>query len=236
MSARLAGRAIVVTGAGSGIGRAAAARLRQDGATVFGVDQAGDADLLIDVTTPGSAARIVDAAEDAMGAIDGVVACAGISRAEPLAGHSDALWDQTLAVNVTAVFHLIRAAIPALRASGRGRIVTIGSVMASFGASGLVAYSASKHAVLGMTRAMAAELGADGITVNCVQPGAIETPMTATAFENPDFRSFWRGKAALGRLGQPEDVADVIAFLVSDDARFVSGHGIFVDGGAMQRP
>jgi 3-oxoacyl-[acyl-carrier protein] reductase len=82
-------------------------------------------------------------------------------------GHEDALWDQTLAVNVTAVFRLVRAALPALRVSGHGRIVLIGSIMSSFGAPGLVSYAASKHAVLGMTRTMASEFGGDGITVNC---------------------------------------------------------------------
>ena len=140
-------------------------------------------------------------------------------------------------MNVTSVFRLARAALPALRRSGRGRIVTIGSIMSRFGAPGLTAYAASKHAVLGMTRALAAELGGDGITVNCVQPGAIDTPMTAPAFAaSPDYAAFWRGKAALGRLGTPEDVADVIAFLISDDARFVSGHGLPVDGAAMASP
>lgn len=153
-----------------------------------------------------------------------------------LEDHDDEFWDQALAINVTAVFRLARAALPALRASGRGRIVTIGSVMSSFGAAGMVAYVASKHAVLGITRALATELGPDGITVNCVQPGAIETPMTTPAFANPEFRGFWTNKAALGRLGQPQDIADVIAFLVSDDARFVSGHGVIVDGAAMQAP
>jgi len=90
--------------------------------------------------------------------------------------------------------------------------------------------------VLGMTRSIACELGPFGITVNCLQPGAIETPMTAPAFDAfPAFRSHFETKAALGRLGQPEDIADVIAFLCSDDARFMSGQGFFVDGGAMQR-
>jgi 3-oxoacyl-[acyl-carrier protein] reductase len=90
--------------------------------------------------------------------------------------------------------------------------------------------------VLGMTRSIACELGPFGITVNCLQPGAIETPMTAPAFTDmPEFRTYWEKKAALGRLGQPEDIADVIAFLASDDARFFSGQGFFVDGGAMQR-
>ena len=95
----------------------------------------------------------------------------------------------------------------------------------------------SKHAVLGMTKAMASELGVDGITVNCVQPGAIETPMTAEAFSSdPAFAEFWRNKAALKRLGQPADIASAIAFLLTDGAGFISGHGIFVDGAAMSAP
>ena len=233
---RLAGRRIIVTGTGSGIGLATAARLRRDGAAVLGVDRTGDADLQIDVTEPGAAGAIVTAADTAMGGVDGLVACAGVSREEALEGHGDALWDETMAVNVTSVFRLVRAAIPALRQSGRGRIVTLGSVMSSFGAPGLVAYTASKHAVLGMTRAMAAELGAYGITVNCVQPGTIVTPMTANYLARDDLAAFWLRKIALGRLGTPDDIADVVAFLVSDDARYVSGHGIMVDGGAMQQP
>ena len=233
----MSARAVIVTGAGSGIGAATAARLRRDGAAVFAVDRAGEADLLLDVRDDGASERIVVAALDALGAVDGVVACAGITGSEPLDGHSDAFWDDVMAINVTAVFRLVRAALAPLKASGHGRIVTIGSTQSSFGLPGLIAYGASKHAVLGMTRAFAAELGPFGITATCVQPGAIDTPMTKPAFaENPAFGEFWRNKAPLGRLGQPEDIADVIAFLLSDDARFVSGHGIFVDGGAMAVP
>lgn len=233
----MSARAVIVTGAGSGIGAATAARLRRDGVRVFAVDRAGEADLLLDVGDASASERIVAAALDALGAVDGVVACAGVSGAEPLEGHSDAFWDEVMAINVTAVFRLIRAALAPLKAAGHGRIVTIGSTQSSFGLPGLVAYGASKHAVLGMTRAFAAELGPFGITATCVQPGAIDTPMTAPAFAaNPAFGEFWRAKAPLGRLGKPEDIADVIAFLLSDDARFVSGHGIFVDGGAMAVP
>lgn len=233
----MSARHVIITGAGSGIGAATAARLRRDGARVFGVDRKGGVDLAVDVAEAGASERIVAAALAAMGAVDGVVACAGVSRAERVDGHSDAFWDEVMAINVTAVFRLIRAALAPLKASGRGRIVTIGSTMSSFGAPGLVAYAASKHAVLGMTRALAAELGPDGVAVSCVQPGAIDTPMTAPAFAaDPAFGEFWRAKAPLGRLGKPEDVADVIAFLLSDDARFVSGHGIFVDGAAMAAP
>lgn len=235
---RLSGRMAIVTGAGSGIGRATALRLAADGARVFGVDRvaAAGVDHVADVAAPGAAEAMVAAAVDRLGGLDSIVACAGITGQMRLEDHDDAFWDQAMAINVTAVFRLARAALPALRASGRGRIVTIGSIMSSFGAAGMVAYVASKHAVLGITRALASELGPDGITVNCVQPGAIETPMTTPAFSIPEFRGFWTNKAALGRLGQPEDIADVIAFLVSEDARFVSGHGIIVDGAAMQAP
>lgn len=237
MSGRLAGRAALVTGAGSGIGRATAARLARDGARVFTTDLKGEVALHQDVLAPGAAERIVTAALGELGRLDILVPCAGVSAFHPIEGHDDGDWDRTLGVNLTAVFRLVRAALEPLKASGRGRIVTIGSVMSSFGAAGLVAYAASKHGVLGLTRALAAELGPFAITVNCVQPGAIDTPMTEPAFSQmPEYAEFWRKKSALGRLGTPEDIADVIAFLASDDARFVSGHGMLIDGAAMQAP
>ncbi|MGL3822736.1 SDR family NAD(P)-dependent oxidoreductase [Sphingopyxis sp. R3-92] len=233
---RLDGRAALVTGAGSGIGLATARRLAADGARVLTVDRAGDVDMIADVTDPGINAHMVAEAEARLGGLDILVACAGITGMQPLDGHSDEFFDAMMAVNVTAVFRLMRDALPLLKRSPHGRIILIGSVMSSFGEAGMTAYSASKHAVLGMTKSVAAEVGAFGITANCIQPGAIETPMTAPAFTAmPEFRQRWIEKAALGRLGQPEDIADVAAFLASDDARFMSGHGIFVDGGATQR-
>ena len=233
---RLAGRSALVTGAGSGIGAATAARLRADGARVYTVDLKGEVDRHADVTAPGINAALVAEAVARHGGLDILVPCAGVSAFHPLEGHGDAYFDMVMAVNVTAVFRLIRDAVPALKQSRHGRIVTIGSTMARFGDAGLVAYGTSKHAVLGMTRSVACELGPFGITVNCLQPGAIETPMTEPAFtQMPQFKTYWENKAALGRLGQPEDIADVIAFLCSDDARFFSGQGFFVDGGAMQK-
>ncbi|KAG5725723.1 hypothetical protein E4T56_gene10394, partial [Termitomyces sp. T112] len=108
-----------------------------------------------------------------------------------------------------------------------GRIVTIGSVTSAFGDAGLVAYGTSKHAVLGMTRALAGELGPRGVTANCVMPSAIDTPMTAPAFAAmPEYRTHWEQKSALGRLGQPEDIADVIAFLLSPQSRAINGAGV----------
>lgn len=233
---RLGGRAALVTGAGSGIGLATASRLAADGASLFTIDRAGVVDMTADVTEPGINARLIAEAKARLGKLDIVVACAGITGMQMLDGHSDAFFDEMMAVNVTAVFRLIRDSLPLLKHSPYGRIILIGSVMSSFGEAGMAAYSASKHAVLGLTRSAAAEVGAFGITVNCIQPGAIDTPMTAPAFAAlPEFRQRWVDKAALGRLGQPADIADVVAFLASDEARFMSGHGIFVDGGATQR-
>lgn len=236
MAERLNGRCGIVTGAGSGIGAAAARRLREDGALVLTADLKGEVDLLLDVAGKDAGKTLTEAALARFGRLDFVVPCAGVSAFCPLAGHSDDYFEQVMAVNVTAVFRLIRDAAPHLCASPAGRIVTIGSVTSAFGDAGLVAYGTSKHAVLGMTRALAGELGPRGVTANCVMPGAIDTPMTAPAFAAmPEYRTHWEQKSALGRLGQPEDIADVIAFLLSDDARFVTGQGWMVDGGAMTR-
>lgn len=236
-SDRLNGRVAVVTGGASGIGAQTAARLVADGAEVLRIDQKGDADLLLDVTSDSASKEILDAVKSRFGKLDIIVTCAGISKFLPLEDTSDHVWDNNLAVNLTAVFRLVRDAAPLLKESQAGRVVTIGSVMSEFAGSGLAAYTASKHGLLGLSRALATELGGHGITVNCVQPGAIETPMTAPAFNDmPEYKTFWSEKAPLGRLGQPQDIADVIAFLVSDDARFMSGHGIYVDGAAMVQP
>ncbi len=236
-SDRLNGRVAVVTGGASGIGAQTAARLVADGAEVLRVDQKGDADLLLDVTSDTASKEILDAVKSRFGKLDIIVTCAGISKFLPLEDTSDQVWDNNLAVNLTAVFRLVRDAALLLKESQAGRVVTIGSVMSEFAGPGLAAYTASKHGLLGLSRVLATELGGHGITVNCVQPGAIETPMTAPAFNDmPEYKTFWSEKAPLGRLGQPQDIADVIAFLVSDEARFMSGHGIYVDGAAMVQP
>lgn len=233
---RLDGRIALVTGVASGIGAATAKRLAAAGARVYSVDLKGDVDCHADVTAAGINARLVAETIERHGGLDILVPCAGVSAFHPLEGHDDAYFDLVLAVNLTAVFRLIRDAVPALKRSRHGRIITIGSTLARFGDAGLVAYGASKHAVLGMTRSVACELGPFGITANCLQPGAIDTPMTAPAFSQmPEFRTYWENKAPLGRLGQADDIADVIAFLASDDARFMTGQGFFVDGGAMTR-
>ncbi|GLK45887.1 MULTISPECIES: SDR family NAD(P)-dependent oxidoreductase [Novosphingobium] len=236
MSGRLQSRRAIVTGAGSGIGAAVAKRLAADGAQVFTADIQGEVDFIADLTGADANARLVAAAAERMGGLDTVVPCAGISAFHPLEGHEDAYFLRVIEVNLIAVFRLVREAAPWLKAHGAGRIVTIGSTTSTYGDEGLCAYAASKHAVLGFTKSVAAELGPFGVTATCVQPGAIDTPMTAPAFDQmPEYRTFWEGKAPLRRLGKPQDIADVVAFLCSEEARFVSGHGLWVDGGAMVR-
>ena len=226
---RLSGRRALVTGAASGIGAATVARLRSDGAEVIAVDLAG-VEIIADVTTAEGLAIIVAAAGDRL---DILVNNAGVCPMAPLAELDDARWASAFAVNVTAPFRLARALAPLLAKSGHGRILNTGSILSSFGDPQMTAYAASKHAILGLTRALANELGGDGITVNCVQPGAIVTGMTAGLFADAAVAAYYSEKSPLGRLGLPEDIADVFAFLACDDARFITGQGIMVDGGVM---
>lgn len=231
---RLAGRRALVTGAASGIGAAIAVRLAAEGAEVVTVDRAPGCTLTLDVAAADAAAAMVAACE---GRLDILVANAGISAFEPIEGHADRVWTETLSINLGSVFRLVRAAVPLLKASAAGRIITIGSVMSSFGEAGMAAYAAAKHGVLGLTRSLAVELGPAGVTANCVQPGAILTGITRPAFAaNPAFGESWRQKAALKRLGEPDDIAGVVAFLASDDARFMTGAALIVDGGATAHP
>ena len=230
MSGCLQGRRAIVTGAASGIGAATAKRLAADGAEVVTVDRAG-ADVNADLAINAGIAAVVAAAGDRL---DILVNNAGITGVSPLADATDADWDAMLAVNVTAPFKLSRALAPLLARSQAGRILNTGSIMSSVGDAQFMAYAASKHAILGLTRSLANELGPQGITVNCVQPGAIVTGMTQPMFDaSPEAGNYYRGRSPLGRLGQPEDIADVFAFLASDDARFITGQGIVVDGGLM---
>ncbi len=235
----LTGRRAVVTGAASGMGAAAAARLMAEGVAVLGVDRVGEGlvgthTLLADLADGDSFAAIAGAAQSLLGGCDILINNAGVCPTGPFAEMTEEAWNSALGINVTAVMKLTRALLPLLSASGRGRVVNVGSIMSRYGDAGLVAYTTSKHAILGLTRALAMELGPQGITVNCVQPGAIATGMTRGLFEDtPGAKDYYAGRSALGRVGQPEDVADVMVFLATDDARFITGQGIMVDGGVM---
>ncbi|HMS81218.1 MAG TPA: SDR family oxidoreductase, partial [Burkholderiaceae bacterium] len=234
---RLAGKVAVVTGAASGIGEATARLFAAEGATVVAVDRpdspivavhAGDARIVPvaqDVADDDAPARVLAEALRAGGGLDILFNNAGVSGRRLVEEHDDALWDRQVDVNVPAAFRMCRAAIPLLRAraeaTGRARILNTASVMAERTDIGLSGYVASKHAVAGLSKTLALELGKWGITVNWLLPGAIETGMTREAFSDPAIRAVWAKKAALRRLGTPMDMARAALLLASDEADFV---------------
>lgn len=244
---RLQGRAAVVTGAASGMGRACSILFAENGAQVLAVDRpgtdlAGTAQshgeirvLAADVAETGAPDRVVAHAMKEFGRLDILMNNAGVSHRAFVEEMQEEDWDRVLAVNVRAQFLLCRAAIPHLKVSGAGRIINVASVMAEATDFGLGAYCASKAGVAGLTRTLALELGKFGITANYIEPGAIQTGMTAKAFSDPHIAEVWAKKSPLKRLGQPIDIARGALFLASDDGGFVTGHGLRVDGGLMLR-
>jgi len=241
---RLEGRAAIVTGAASGIGRASAELFAAEGARVLAVDRPGAnlafdngaiETLGVDLADDASAPAIVDRALAAFGKLDILYNNAGVGSNALASEMTDAEWDRTLGVNLRAVFRLSRQAIPHIVKSPAGRILCTASVMANGSDYGLAAYCASKAGVTGLVRTLALELGKHGVTVNAILPGAIRTGMTAGSFANNDVASVWAKKSVLRRLGEPIDVARVALFLVSDDAAFVTGQEIAADGGLTVR-
>lgn len=241
---RLAAKTAIVTGAASGIGEASAALFAQEGAKVLAVDlpgkfkgeaPAGVTRFEADIAADDAPDRIVAAALK-LGPLDILFNNAGISNNALAAGMSDADWDRVFAVNIRAVFRLSRAAIPELIKSKAGRIISTASVMAEGTDYGLAAYCASKAGVGGLTRSLALELGKHGVTANYLMPGAIRTGMTSSLWDaRPEVAEIWAKKAVLRRLGAPIDLARAALFLASDDAGFVTGQGLAVDGGLTLR-
>jgi NAD(P)-dependent dehydrogenase (short-subunit alcohol dehydrogenase family) len=249
---RFAGRRALVTGAAHGIGRAVAERLAREGARVALVDidgeaaaaaadRLGDHALAVsaDVSKEDAVAVAVRAATDAWGGLDVVVANAATqlhgrdSRADRL---DRATWQRTLDVNLTGAFLTAKHGARALLASGGGAIVCTGSPAGHYGvAPGLDAYSASKAGVYGLARVMAIDYAADGIRVNAVFPGITVTPMNRWWLDDPDERARTEASIPLGRAATPEEIAAVIAFLVSDEASYVTGAAWTVDGGLTAR-
>lgn len=248
------GLSAIVTGGASGIGLATARLLYQRGARVAVVDvyaagaqalaafNSGDAGaralfIQADLSQPDEAERAVAAAAQAFGQLNAVVNSAGIQRYGNAEQTSLELWREVLDVNLTAAFLLARAALPHLRRSGGGAIVNVGSVQSHAAQRGAVAYVTSKHAVLGLTRALAVDYAVEKIRVNCVCPGTVDTPMFRwSASLDPQPEAVVKACAAMhpaGRIAQPEEIAEVIAFLLTGAASFVTGTAIDVDGGLL---
>ncbi|MDQ3068913.1 MAG: 3-oxoacyl-ACP reductase FabG [Acidobacteriota bacterium] len=243
MSASLENRVAIVTGASRGIGRAVAGMLAARGAHVIAAargDNARDTVEAIvaaggkatavaaDVTDPKAVEAMIAAAQEA-GSVDILVNNAGITRDQLMLRMKRDDWDAVLATNLTAAFTTSQAVLRPMIKQRRGRIINITSVVGQSGNAGQANYAASKAGLIGFTKALAQEVASRNVTVNAVAPGLIETDMTKAL--TGDAQAAWADKIPLGRLGTPEDIAAAVCFLASDEASYITGHVLAVNGG-----
>ncbi len=252
---RLAGKVAIITGAGSGIGYATALLFAAEGAAVVVNDvheAAGEQAVAAihaaggqgsfaraDVADSADVQRMIAHAVATFGGLDVLFNNAGIAVFKGVEETTEAEWDRVLAVNLRGIFLGIKYAAPAMRARGGGSIINTASVHGMATSTGIAAYAASKHGVIGITRAAALDLAKDNIRVNCIQPGAIETPLMrsnlrAVGDEAEEFRKIAAAEP-LGRVGRPEEIATMALFLASDEASFVTGSPFAVDGGLLAK-
>jgi NAD(P)-dependent dehydrogenase (short-subunit alcohol dehydrogenase family) len=244
-------RAAIVTGASRGIGAAIARRLGREGVRVACVARTGDAvqslareiggmAIAADVTSKGASESIVAEAEAKLGPVDVLVPNAGIEASFKVTDTTDETWDAVMAINATAVFRLVRAALPKMIERGRGRIVVVASNAGLTGYAYTSAYCASKHAVVGLVRAVAAEIARTQVTINAVCPGFVDTSMSDRSIariQQKTGRDASAARAALEKISPqrrilaPEEVAHLVASLIHDDARGIHGQTIAIDGG-----
>lgn len=253
MSITFKKKIVVVTGGAVGIGKAAAQRFAELGADVAILDrdtEAGQAAekalnapqsrvafFACDMSKPEQVTAAIQSVTRKFSGIDVLVSNAGIQRYGDVVNTSDALWDEVLSTNLKGCIHAARETIPAIVKRGGGAIVVVGSVQCFTAVGNSAAYVAAKHALLGLVRAMALDHARENIRVNCVCPGAIDTPMlrwSANLDPNPEkVIDTCNRMHALGRIGRPEEVANAIAFLASDWASFITGTSLVVDGGML---
>lgn len=243
---------VLITGAGIGIGAATAQAFSDAGYLVIVtdilekegeevVDRIRSADgeaeyLYLDVTNTGEVESVVSEIQERHGALDAIVANAGIAHRIPLAELTDEKWDHTHDVGLKGIMRVCRAAAPAMREAGRGSVIALSSIMGvAYGWDEHVQYSAAKAGVVGLVRGLAVELAADGVRVNGVAPGYIRTAQALSREHSLGPEGLERAAEfiPMGRVGEPEDIADVILFLASDSARYLTGQVLVVDGGLL---
>jgi len=236
---RLDGKIIIVTGGTSGIGAAIAARMVQEGAVVIAAavstkeTELGPGPLSTlhaDVQDPASVEALVRAVTARHGRLDGLVNSAGIGHYTPFLETSLETFDRVMSVNLRGTFIVGQAAARAMKETGGGSIVNIASVSGITGNVGRSAYGASKWGVIGLSKVMAVDLAEAGIRVNVIAPGAVETPLVGRMLPEEEARQ-WTARTPLGRYARPEELAGAAVFLCSDDASYMTGHVLVVDGG-----
>ena len=242
---RLEGRVTLVTGAGRGIGRAIAFRLASEGARVAVTDldestaQATAAEvgegaigLRMDVTDPASVRAAVEETESALGPLDVLVNNAGWDKVEPFLKSTEETWEKILAINLKGHFNCAKAVLPGMVERGHGRIVSISSDAARVGSTGEAVYSAAKGGVIAFSKTLAREMARYQINVNVVCPGPTDTPLfSEIAASNPKLTEALTRATPFRRLTEPDEIAAAVAFLASDDAKFITGQTLSVSGG-----